>query len=111
MCEASTSVDAEFIVSLIEQRKNGLIAGGTSSGKTTLMKALLNHVPMTEQLCDRATHRAAIFQPNTIRWEAVDAIPGQVAITPSELLAAALGRRPDRIIMGEIRNEAGYDLL
>ena len=43
--------------------------------------------------------------------EAVDAIPGQVAVTPSELLAAALRHRPDRIIMGEIRNECGYDLL
>lgn len=43
--------------------------------------------------------------------EAVNEIPGQVAITPSELLAAALRHRPDRIIMGEIRNKAGYDLL
>ena len=46
-----------------------------------------------------------------MRWEAVDAISGQVAVTPSELLAAALRHRPDRIIMGEIRNECGYDLL
>ncbi len=48
---------------------------------------------------------------NAVRWEAVEAIPGQVAITPSQLLAAALRHRPDRIIMGEIRDECGYDLL
>jgi pilus assembly protein CpaF len=102
----------DLIVSLIGQRKNGIIAGGTASGKTTLMKALLDHVPMTERLCViEQPAELQILQPNTIRWEAVDAIPGQVAITPSELLAAALRHRPDRIIMGEIRNEAGYDLL
>ena len=102
----------DTIVSLIGQRKNGIIAGGTGSGKTTLMKALLDHIPMTERLCViEQPAELQILQPNTIRWEAVDEIPGQVAITPSELLAAALRHRPDRIIMGEIRNEAGYDLL
>ena len=102
----------DLIVSLIGQRKNGIIAGGTGSGKTTLLKALLDHVPMTERLCViEQPAELQILQPNTIRWEAVDAIPGQVAITPSELLAAALRHRPDRIIMGEVRNEAGYDLL
>ena len=102
----------DLIVSLIGQRKNGIIAGGTGSGKTTLLKALLDHVPMTERLCViEQPAELQILQPNTIRWEAVDEIPGQVAITPSELLAAALRHRPDRIIMGEVRNEAGYDLL
>ena len=102
----------DLIVSLIGQRKNGMIAGGTGSGKTTLMKALLDHIPITERLCViEQPAELQILQPNTIRWEAVDEIPGQVAITPSELLAAALRHRPDRIIMGEIRNEAGYDLL
>ncbi len=102
----------DTIVSLIGQRKNGMIAGGTGSGKTTLMKALLDHIPTTERLCViEQPAELQILQPNVIRWEAVDEIPGQVAITPSELLAAALRHRPDRIIMGEIRNEAGYDLL
>ena len=102
----------DLIVSLIGQRKNGMIAGGTGSGKTTLMKALLDHIPMSERLCViEQPAELQILQPNTIRWEAVNEIPGQVAITPSELLAAALRHRPDRIIMGEIRNEAGYDLL
>ncbi len=102
----------DLVVSLMMERKNGIIAGGTGSGKTTLMKALLDHVPATERLCViEQPAELQILQPNTIRWEAVDAIPGQVAVTPSELLAAALRHRPDRIIMGEIRNEAGYDLL
>ena len=52
-----------------------------------------------------------VLQPNVLRWEAVDAIPGQVAILPSALLAAALRHRPDRIIFGEIRDECANDLL
>ena len=102
----------DLVVSLIMQRKNGIIAGGTGSGKTTLMKALLDHIPANERLCIiEQPAELQVLQPNAIRWEAVEAIPGQVAVTPSELLAAALRHRPDRIIMGEIRNECGYDLL
>lgn len=112
---ASGSMPAEvrdLVVSLIMQRKNGIIAGGTGSGKTTLMKALLDHIPSSERLCIiEQPAELKVLQLNAIRWEAVEAIPGQVAITPSELLAAALRHRPDRIIMGEIRNECGYDLL
>ena len=112
---ASGSMPAEvrdLVVSLIMQRKNGIIAGGTGSGKTTLMKALLDHIPSSERLCIiEQPAELKVLQPNAIRWEAVEAIPGQVAITSSELLAAALRHRPDRIIMGEIRNECGYDLL
>jgi pilus assembly protein CpaF len=112
---ASGSMPAEvrdLVVSLIMQRKNGIIAGGTGSGKTTLMKALLDHIPSSERLCIiEQPAELKVLQPNAIRWEAVEAIPGQVAVTPSELLAAALRHRPDRIIMGEIRNECGYDLL
>jgi pilus assembly protein CpaF len=102
----------DLAVQLIMQRKNGIVAGGTGSGKTTLMKALLDHIPETERLCIiEQPAELQVLQPNAVRWEAVEAIQGQAAITPSELLAAALRHRPDRIIMGEIRNECGYDLL
>jgi pilus assembly protein CpaF len=102
----------DVVIELMVDRKNGIISGGTGSGKTTLMKALLDHVPQQERLVViEQPAELKISQPNAIRWEAVEAIPGQVAITPSQLLAAALRHRPDRIIMGEIRDECGYDLL
>jgi len=102
----------DTVVRLIDKRKNGIISGGTGSGKTTLMKALLDHVPLDERLIViEQPAELKIAHPNAVRWEAVDAIPGQVAVTPSQLLAAALRHRPDRIIMGEIRDQCGYDLL
>ncbi len=102
----------DTIVRFMSERKNGIISGGTGSGKTTLMKALLDHIPAHERLVIiEQPAELRVSHPNAVRWEAVEAIPGQAAITPSELLAAALRHRPDRIIFGEIRNESGYDLL
>jgi pilus assembly protein CpaF len=102
----------DTVIGFIAERKNGIISGGTASGKTTLMKALLDHVPLHERLIViEQPAELKIAHPNAVRWEAVEAIPGQVAVTPSQLVAAALRHRPDRIIMGEIRDECGYDLL
>jgi pilus assembly protein CpaF len=102
----------DTVIGFISERQNGIISGGTASGKTTLMKALLDHVPLHERLIViEQPAELKIAHPNAVRWEAVDAIAGQVAVSPSQLVAAALRHRPDRIIMGEIRDECGYDLL
>jgi pilus assembly protein CpaF len=100
------------VVAFLMKKNNGIIAGGTGSGKTTLMKAILDHVPVTDRLIViEQVAELRVLQPNALRWEAVDAIPGQVAVLPSALLAAALRHRPDRIIFGEIRDECANDLL
>jgi pilus assembly protein CpaF len=102
----------DTVIDLINEKKNGIISGGTGSGKTTLMKAFLDHIPQHERLIViEQPAELKLLHANAVRWEAVEAIPGQVAVTPSQLLAAALRHRPDRIIMGEIRDECGYDLL
>ena len=85
------SLVRDDVVNLILKRKNGIISGGTGSGKSTLMKALLDHVPMHERLVViEQPAELKVAHPNVVRWEAVAAIPGQVAITPSQLIAAAL---------------------
>ncbi|RRA50455.1 CpaF family protein [Acidipila sp. EB88] len=102
----------DHVVQLIAQRKNGLISGGTGSGKTTTMKAFLDHVPISERLIlIEKPAELKLAHPNAVQWEVVDAIQGQAGVTASELLAAALRHRPDRIVMGEIRDDCGYDLL
>src|ERR1700691_1342845 len=102
----------DTVIGFINEKKNGMISGGTGSGKTTLMKAFLDHIPQHERLIViEQPAELKVLHSNAVRWEAVEAIPGQVAVTPSQLLAAALRHRPDRIIMGEIRDECGYDLL
>jgi len=100
------------VVEMIMNKKNGIICGGTASGKTTLMKAFLDHVPLSDRLIIiEQPAELKVNHPNVVRWEVVEEIAGQAAVTSSALLAAALRHRPDRIIMGEIRNECGYDLL
>lgn len=100
------------VIEFMSKKRNGIISGGTGSGKTTLMKAFLDHLPVEDRLLIiEQPAELQVRQPHAIRWEAVEAIPGQVAVTPSELLAAALRHRPDRIIIGEVRNECAYDLL
>ncbi|MDE3104862.1 MAG: CpaF family protein [Acidobacteriota bacterium] len=102
----------DTVVQMMNEKKNGLIGGGTGAGKTTLLKALLDHIPNHERLCIiEQPAELQVLHANALRWEAVEAIPGQAEITPSELVAAALRHRPDRIILGEIRNECAYDLL
>jgi pilus assembly protein CpaF len=102
----------DSVIEMILEKKNGIICGGTGSGKTTLMKAFLDHVPLTDRLIIiEQPAELKVNHPNAVRWEVVDPIPGQSAVKTSALIAAALRHRPDRIIMGEIRDESGYDLL
>jgi len=92
---------------------NILVSGGTGAGKSTLAKALLDHVPATDRLIVIEKPRElAISHQNAVRWEAVDAAPGDSPVTVAQLLVAALRHRPDRIIIGEVREPASaYELL
>jgi pilus assembly protein CpaF len=100
------------LVECITKKRNVLFAGGTGSGKTTLLKAMLDHIPKHERLLTiEQPAELRLDHPNAVRWEVIEAIPGRVAVTSSALLAAALRHRPDRIIMGEVRDECAYDLL
>jgi len=99
----------DLIVRFISEKRNGIIAGGTGSGKTTLLKAMLDHIPKHERLLTiEQPAELVLDHPNAVRWEA---IPGRVDVNAGALLAAALRHRPDRIIMGEVRDECAYDLL
>ncbi len=107
----SAEVAAE-LEAVTRARKNILVSGGTSSGKTTLLNAFVQRIPPGERLIviEKPTE-LQLDRDNVVRWEAIDALPGRPEVTVGHLLSAALRHRPDRIIVGEVRGSTAYDLL
>jgi len=96
----------------VAQRKNILICGGTSSGKTTLANILAEFIPDHERIVlIEDTAEIQIQKENVLRFEARREQNGLPAVTIRDLLKATLRHRPDRIILGEIRGGEAFDLL
>ncbi len=96
----------------VAQRKNILICGGTSSGKTTLANVLTEFIPNHERIVlIEDTAEIQIQKENVLRFEARREQNGLPAVTIRDLLKATLRHRPDRIILGEIRSGEAFDLL
>lgn len=103
---------AEQLRDYVLQRKNILICGGTSSGKTTLANALTDFIPKHERIVlIEDTAEIQIQKDNVLRFEARREQNGLPAVTIRDLLKATLRHRPDRIILGEIRGGEAFDLL
>ena len=118
----SGAITADLVAtvqSAIDNRQNILIAGGTGTGKTTLLNALATLIPKEDRLLIiEDTAEIQIKLPHIIRFEARNAIHNTTnanksiaAVTIRDLLKAALRHRPDRIILGEIRGTEAADLL
>jgi pilus assembly protein CpaF len=103
----------ELLSSAVRARISIIVSGGTGSGKTTLLNILSQYIPNNERLVtieDAAELRLA--QENIVRLETRPPnIEGQGAIRQQQLLINALRMRPDRIIMGETRDAAAFDML
>jgi pilus assembly protein CpaF len=103
---------ANQLENYILARKNILIAGGTGSGKTTMLNVLGKFIPSDERvLLIEDTSEIHMNQDNLVRFEARQAQSGLPAVTIRDLLKASLRHRPDRIILGEIRGGEAFDLL
>jgi type IV secretion system protein VirB11 len=88
----------------VRQRRNILISGGTSSGKTTFLNALLREVPAHERLIlIEDTPELQITHENAVGLLSARSALGEASVTAEDLLIASLRMRPDRIILGEIR--------
>ncbi len=93
-----------FLREAVAARRTILISGGTSSGKTTFLNALLKTVPAEERIVTvEDAPEIKVSQPNTIGLVAVKGELGEARVTVEDLLQASLRLRPDRIIVGEIR--------
>jgi len=93
-------------------RNNILIAGGTGTGKTTLLNILGKFIPPEERiLLIEDTSEIQMEHQNLVRFEARQPQNGLPAVSIRDLLKAALRHRPDRIILGEIRGGEAFDLL
>ncbi|MBQ9609329.1 MAG: CpaF family protein [Lachnospiraceae bacterium] len=105
---------AKFLKLLIKAKYNIFISGGTGSGKTTFLNALSAFIPKDERII--TIEDAAELQirevPNLIRLEARNAnVEGENEISIRDLIKTSLRMRPDRIIVGEVRDMAAIDML
>jgi type IV secretion system protein VirB11 len=96
----------------VRQRKNILISGGTSTGKTTFLNALLREVPTSERLIlIEDTPELQISHANAIGLLATRGSLGEADVSAEDLLIASLRMRPDRIILGEMRGKEAMTFL
>ncbi len=103
---------AEWLAEYVANRKNILISGATSSGKTTLANILTEFISDHERIVlIEDTAEIQIQKSNVLRFEARREQNGVPAVTIRNLLTATLRHRPDRIILGEIRGGEAFDLL
>jgi len=100
--------EADFLRSAVRERQNILVAGGTSTGKTTLANALLAEIAATDD-------RVLVLE-DTVELQCVakDHVPlrtrpGVVSMT--ELVRATMRLRPDRVVVGEVRGGEALDLV
>lgn len=101
-----------FISEAAKAQKNIIISGGTSTGKTTFLNAILKEIDITERIItieDTAEVRPP--QPNHLSLLAVRGDQGTAKVTIQELLEASLRLRPDRILLGELRGKEAYTFL
>ena len=102
----------EFIRLAVAERYSILLSGGTSSGKTTFLNAILNEVPSEERIITiEDTREVKPAQPNYLPLVASKGDQGQARVDIESLLQAAMRLRPDRIFLGEIRGSEAYSFL
>jgi pilus assembly protein CpaF len=108
-----TPEGVEFLRACVIGRVNLVISGGTGSGKTTLLNVLSGYIPSDERIL--TIENAAELQLRQEHVVTLESRPpnieGKGEITIRQLVINALRMRPDRIIVGEIRDEAALDML
>jgi type IV secretion system protein VirB11 len=101
-----------FISEAAKARKNIVISGGTSTGKTTLLNAILKEIDANERIITiEDTPEVRPPHQNHISLLATRGDQGTAKVTIQDLLEASLRLRPDRILLGELRGKEAYTFL
>lgn len=103
----------QFLYKAIFSRKNIIISGGTSTGKTTFTNACLRAIPTVERLIsvEDAREIDLSLHPNRVHLLASKGGQGRANVTTQDLIEACLRLRPDRIIVGELRGSEAFSFL
>ena len=104
---------ADFLRACIHGRLDVLISGGTGSGKTTTLNVLSSFLPPEERIVTiEDAAELQLHQRHVLRLESRPPnIEGRGEITIRDLVRNALRMRPDRIVVGEVRDRAALDML
>lgn len=112
--EAISEEAAEFLKKLVKAKYNIFISGGTSTGKTTMLNALMQYVSPGERVItieDSAELQIHNIH-NLVKLEARNAdSDGAHQISIRDLIKSAMRMRPDRIIVGEVRGAESVDMI
>lgn len=103
----------EFLEYAVINKKNIIISGGTSIGKTTFTNATLRTIPAEERIITVEDAREIVLNdhPNRVHLIASKGGQGRAKVTTQDLIEAYLRLRPDRIIVGELRGAEAFSFL
>ncbi|MBN9136915.1 MAG: P-type DNA transfer ATPase VirB11, partial [Phyllobacterium sp.] len=102
----------QFLRTAVRSRVSIAVSGGTSTGKSTFLNALLKEVPDEERIVTiEDTRELRPPTANTVALLASKGDQGRAKVTPQQLLEASLRMRPDRVMLGELRGEEAFSFL
>ena len=103
---------AGFLKEAARAKKTIVISGGTSTGKTTLLNALVREIDTNERLIViEDAPEIRLSHPNAVGLIAVRGEQGEARVDADDLLRASLRMRPDRILLGELRGKEAFAFL
>ncbi|NBU85245.1 MAG: P-type DNA transfer ATPase VirB11 [Sphingomonadaceae bacterium] len=102
----------DFLRDAVQRRCTILVSGGTSSGKTTFLNAMLREIPAEDRVVlVEDTAELRLPNANGVGLIAVKGELGEAKVSADDLLQAALRLRPDRIVLGELRGRETVSFL